>query len=256
MGTLDASSGVWTTNVPGIYMVTWSLQNWVARQNYNKIFLHRNGNRIGESEHYSYISPTPTFGMYKQSLTNSQMIWEQGGRTMLLRLNARDTLSLRTRYFRGDAYDIHFCVNLFADSSLGKVVQNLKTELREVFGTVADLKQHEQEMEEAYEVKVKALEEKVLSQEANLATNEANAKAFEAMVANKIQTNKDNIASTGVGLGDLQRKVKTNKDNIASTGIDLGGLKRKFQTTTQNMAKKTDLQDSMGRVLENSATLE
>ena len=52
-------------------------------------------------------------------------------------------------------------------------------------------------MEEAYEAKVKALEEKVLSQEANLATNEANVKAFEAKVANKIQTNKDNIASTG-----------------------------------------------------------
>ena len=39
---------------------------------------------------------------------------------------------------------------------LGKVVENLKTELRE---EVADLKQHEQEMEEAYEAKVKALEE-------------------------------------------------------------------------------------------------
>merc|ERR1712228_111064 len=72
----------------------------------------------------------------------------------------------------------------------------------------------------------------------------------------KVQTNKDNIASTGVGLGDLQRKVQTNKDNIASTGIDLDGLKRKFQTTTQNMAKKTDLQDSMDRVSENSARLE
>ena len=79
-------------------------------------------------------------------------------------------------------------------SFVGEVVENLKTELRE---TVVDLKQHEQEMEEAYEAKVKALEEKILSQEANLATNAANAKAFEAMVANKIQTNKDNIASTG-----------------------------------------------------------
>merc|ERR1711953_1337450 len=71
----------------------------------------------------------------------------------------------------------------------------------------------------------------------------------------KVKTNKDNIASTGVGLGDLQRKVKTNKDNIASTGIDLDGLKRKFQTTTQNMASKTDLQDSMDRVSENSVRL-
>jgi len=107
-GTLDASSGVWTTNVPGIYMVTWSLRSRLEGDDDNWIFLYRNGKKMGESIHGSYID---------KPASSSQVIGEQGGRTMLLRLDAADTLSLRTDSLRrsfGGAYFIQFCVNLVA----------------------------------------------------------------------------------------------------------------------------------------------
>ena len=91
-------------------------------------------------------------------------------------------------------------------------------------------------MEEAYEAKVKALEEKILSQKANLATNEANVKAFEAKVAKEEQQQATEIANIGQGVAtnaantkaleenlidfrvSVANKIQTNEDNIASTG--------------------------------------
>ena len=63
-------------------------------------------------------------------------------------------------------------------------------------------------MEEAYEAKVKALEEKILSQEANLATNEANVKAFEAKIDKEEQQQETKIANIDQG-------VKTNADRLS-----------------------------------------
>ena len=91
-------------------------------------------------------------------------------------------------------------------------------------------------MEEAYEAKVKALEEKILSQKANLATNEANVKAFETKVAKEEQQQATEIANIGQGVAtnaantkaleenlidfrvSVANKIQTNEDNIASTG--------------------------------------
>ena len=143
----------------------------------------------------------------------------------------------QNRHHNGRRIDTigNFLFNFLSSSKpfAGKVVENLKTELRE---EVADLKQHEQEMEEAYEAKVKALEEKILSQEANLATNEANAKAFEAKVTKEEQQQATKIANIGQGVATnaantkaleenlidfrvlVANKIQTNEDNIASTG--------------------------------------
>merc|ERR1712061_712201 len=112
-GTLDASSGVWTTHVPGIYMVTWSLQNRLEGDEHNHIYLSRNGALIYESEHRSYISdPTSSSSWIYKPASSDRMIYEQGGRTMLLRLDAADTLSLRTTRFQAVADRITFCVYL------------------------------------------------------------------------------------------------------------------------------------------------
>merc|ERR1719430_476925 len=42
-GTLDTGTGVWTTNVPGLYQITWSLRNRLTGDDDIYIFLYRNG---------------------------------------------------------------------------------------------------------------------------------------------------------------------------------------------------------------------
>merc|ERR1712179_468710 len=100
-GFLVSRTGVWTTRVPGLYQINWSLINHLYKKPFeNKIYLYRNGKEIVESVHDSY---------------SERIISEMGGRTMLLRLAARDTLTLRTgKKFKGDARRIHFCVMLLA----------------------------------------------------------------------------------------------------------------------------------------------
>jgi len=104
-GTLDPATGVWTTNVPGLYEITWSLRNELTGDDDNWIYLYRNGQTIEESIHGSYIG---------QTTSSERVIAEQGGRTMLLHLAAGDTLTLRTGGFQGYAFNIHFCVMLQA----------------------------------------------------------------------------------------------------------------------------------------------
>merc|ERR1712083_1123663 len=106
IGLMDAASGVWTAQETGLYQISWSLRNWLQGDDDNVIFLYRNGEGIDESLHRSFIG---------NPASSSQTISEQGGRTMLLRLDAADTLSLRTyNLFEGTAHDIQFCVNLLA----------------------------------------------------------------------------------------------------------------------------------------------
>merc|ERR1712179_109707 len=104
-GVLDRKTGVFRASVPGLFQINWSLRNYLKGNDDNLIYLHRNRRVIDESEHYSYITRTAS---------SSQVIGEMGGRTMLLRLGAGDTLYLRTSNFQGGAIRIQFCVMLLA----------------------------------------------------------------------------------------------------------------------------------------------
>merc|ERR1712179_348133 len=104
-GVLDPNTGVFRASVPGLFQINWSLRNYLKGNDDNLIYLHRNRRVIDESEHYSYITRTAS---------SSQVIGEMGGRTMLLRLGAGDTLYLRTSNFQGGAIRIQFCVMLLA----------------------------------------------------------------------------------------------------------------------------------------------
>merc|ERR1712179_443546 len=104
-GVLDPKTGVFRAGVPGLFQINWSLYNSLTGDDDNYIWLFRNGKKIWESVHGSRIDKTTS---------SSRVIGETGGRTMLLRLAAGDTLTLRTTTFQGDAYQIHFCVMLLA----------------------------------------------------------------------------------------------------------------------------------------------
>merc|ERR1712179_794452 len=109
-GVLARNTGVFRASVSGLFQINWSLFNRLKGNEENRINLYRNGKRIYESEHASYIE-------YSTVRERERVIAEMGGRTMLLRLWAGDTLKLRsgkTSSFEGTAYKIHFCVMLLA----------------------------------------------------------------------------------------------------------------------------------------------
>merc|ERR1712179_10268 len=99
-GVLDPNTGVFRASVPGLFQINWSLYNRLTGNDANWIILSRNGERISESWHGSVID---------NSASSDRQIAEQGGRTMLLRLAAGDTLTLRTgNTFQGSASYIQF----------------------------------------------------------------------------------------------------------------------------------------------------
>merc|ERR1712004_534867 len=99
-GSMDLGSGVWTAEETGLYQVAWSMFNRVDSGEYNYIYLYKNGGRVDESEHLSsYVG-------------SEGRINDQGGRTMMLELQAGDTLELTDTLFYGVAINIHFCVSL------------------------------------------------------------------------------------------------------------------------------------------------
>merc|ERR1712080_804359 len=100
LGNLDASTGVFTAPAAGVYQVAWSLHSGLDSGERNFIYLHRNGQRVSESERNSY------------NADGNYAIVDQGGRTMLQNLQRGDTLNLKTGSFTGGASKISFCVHL------------------------------------------------------------------------------------------------------------------------------------------------
>merc|ERR1712179_663258 len=101
-GALVPDTGVFRASEQGLFQINWSLFNKLKGSDDNMIYLYRNGKRIYESMHNSHFP------------SSSSVIKEMGGRTMLLRLAAGDTLTLRTGWFQGVARRIQFCVMLLA----------------------------------------------------------------------------------------------------------------------------------------------
>merc|ERR1719419_1839144 len=79
----DLASGVYTNGWPGTYTVTWDLIAYDnAGDRYVEIYLKKNGEKIVESTHYSVYSGSSGWAV------------DQGGRTMILRMETGDELSL------------------------------------------------------------------------------------------------------------------------------------------------------------------
>merc|ERR1719308_540547 len=85
-GGLDITTGLFTAPHGGSYTVSWDTSSYLQHEKKEGIFLHKNGERIGESQLFSaYFGP-------------SGYVHDQGGRTMVVYLAMGDTLER----FRGD----------------------------------------------------------------------------------------------------------------------------------------------------------
>merc|ERR1711915_172599 len=96
----DLDTGVYKNGWPGIYTVTWDLYAKGIDGKYVSIFLLKNGQRIDESRHFS------------QYYGSNGFMWEQGGRSLILRLETGDTLSLYCDNCAAVVKDISFCITL------------------------------------------------------------------------------------------------------------------------------------------------
>merc|ERR1711915_551791 len=98
----NLNTGVYTNGWPGTYTVSWN--SWVGAyhgHSTTRIFLRKNGQNINEARQYSRFD------------TDNGRMLEQGGRTMLIRMDAGDTLSLYCEDCSDYVADITFCISLF-----------------------------------------------------------------------------------------------------------------------------------------------
>merc|ERR1719378_667877 len=97
----DLASGVYTNGWPGTYTVTWDLTaSDTAGDQAVRIYLKKNGEKIEESEHYSIYTGS------------SGYVRDQGGRTMILRLDTGDQLNMWCDACRPGVWHITFCISL------------------------------------------------------------------------------------------------------------------------------------------------
>merc|ERR1711915_1253 len=98
----NLDDGVYTNGWPGTYTVTWDVRASNGYQGSKTIiiYLRKNGIDIPESEIFTYYSGP------------SGRAYDQGGRTMILRLNKGDTLGLYCQSCEGNISYITFCITL------------------------------------------------------------------------------------------------------------------------------------------------
>merc|ERR1711915_1028110 len=96
----NLNTGVYTNGWPGTYTVSWN--SWVHADLYNPtiIYLRKNGQIINEAIQVSYF------------FNDNGYMYEQGGRTMLIRMLAGDTLSLYCDNCFNGVHDITFTISL------------------------------------------------------------------------------------------------------------------------------------------------
>ena len=96
-------TGEFTAPRTGVYLVTfsyWSSHNAGKRSH---VWLHKNGVKIEETGHGTYF--TGEWGQVQST----------GGRSVYLRLNYGNTISLQTETVTGGMYRIIFCVQFTHD---------------------------------------------------------------------------------------------------------------------------------------------
>merc|ERR1711915_457089 len=97
----NLNSGVYTNGWPGTYLVSWN--SWVEASHGHgdtNIHLRKNGQIINEAiQHASFHN-------------DNGWMHEQGGRTMLIRMETGDTLTLYCDDCSDDVLDISLCISL------------------------------------------------------------------------------------------------------------------------------------------------
>ena len=104
-GGLDINTGVFTVGFSGVWAVTYSIQSWQYSGEYNQAWLFINGERIAESYHNTeyYDSCCGQYEGHIQSL---------GSRTLYMRLESGDTVSLRSGTVGHGLYQVTLCFQL------------------------------------------------------------------------------------------------------------------------------------------------
>jgi len=98
---MNITSGQFTAGYPGIYTATWSLRAIDDTGDPSiHINLRKNKNIIDETLHFSRYTG------------NSGYVYDQGGRTLVLRLEKDDTLDLFCSDCSAGIDDITFCIGL------------------------------------------------------------------------------------------------------------------------------------------------
>merc|ERR1712080_126879 len=100
-GVMDIDSGHFTCLTAGHYTVTFSGWARVKPGEIAYVSLYHNGDRVDESEWWSYNSGS-----------NRGWIQDQGSRTVIMHLAVGDTLYLRTDRYDGHIFDLVYCVSL------------------------------------------------------------------------------------------------------------------------------------------------
>merc|ERR1711942_267297 len=98
---LDISTGMFTSGHSGTYTATWSLMASDGSQEPEVVlYLRRNSENIPESAHYSRYAGS------------GGLVYDQGGRTLVLHLDVGDTLDLFCQDCSAFIDDLTFCVTL------------------------------------------------------------------------------------------------------------------------------------------------
>ena len=102
--TFSTSSGQFTAGLDGVYSVSWDGITVISTgEVIVVIYLRKNGVKLDETRHASYP------GVPGSSSSKSE---DQGGRTVLIRLQREDTIDLWCDDCSAGFYKIAFCVNL------------------------------------------------------------------------------------------------------------------------------------------------
>jgi len=95
--TMDVETGIFTSGWGGTYTVTWSLYDHGNSNQRVDLYLRKNEEMIPESQYFSINSPSG---------------YDQGGRSLLLRLERGETLDLWCKDCSAQAMKIIFCVTM------------------------------------------------------------------------------------------------------------------------------------------------
>ena len=98
-GGLDITTGVFTAGFSGVWTISYTMTSFQYSGEYNVAWLYVNGEQIVESKHYT--------GYYG----SEGRVDSLGSRSLYMRLEAGDTISLRTGFLKG-LNDITLCFEL------------------------------------------------------------------------------------------------------------------------------------------------
>ena len=96
---MDITSGAFTAGHPGTYMATYALNSLGKNSETTNIYIRKNKEKIDDARHVSQN-------------TGPNLVDEQGGRTIFLRLDRGDTVDLWCDSCSTKMFQTTFCVNL------------------------------------------------------------------------------------------------------------------------------------------------